>query len=171
MLGLESWCMCYNSNGIFFIDVCALFNDTWCDTWWWYVCDFIHVSGRIGRRRRHSVLHCTSLLHHWSLWRNGQNLAQIGSEERKHVGNVPITWSSYEAVSASLHCCIDSQLIVNTVTGLITTPGSRRIYFSHDIWWKHFSSSTEFDFKLSLAPGGSVPGAHGCVFVCMKGGF
>lgn len=96
---------------------------------------------------------------------------RLTQRNKKRVGNVPITWSSDEAVSASLHCCIDSQLIVNTVTGFITTPGSRRIFLSHDIWWKHFSGSTEFAFKLSLAPGGSVHGVHGCVFVCMKGGF
>lgn len=113
------------------------------------------VSARVGHCRSHSVLHYTSAV---SLRRNAQNLAQISLEAWKHCENVPITWSSYETVSSILYCCIDSQLIVNTISGLSTMSGSIGINFRNDIWWKHFSSSREF--KLSL-------GSWGPMAVCM----
>lgn len=135
----------------------------------WYmavVCGWVCtvcVSEWVGRCRRHSVLHCTSLLHRLSseMDRTWLRLAQ------RHENKVKMYQSHEAYMRQYLHLYIAVLTLswLSPQQCLSTTPGSRGICLRTDIWWKHFSSSREFDFKLSLAPWGSVPLCmHVCVF-------
>lgn len=147
----------HKSNDIFVVDVCHFgWAFIWSgDSWWLYVGGFVLYV--LQKTQCPSLYPCAAS----PLWRNGQTLAQIGSEAWKGGENAPLIWSSIWVLS-SLYCCT-----VNTITGLSATPGSRGIYFRSD--GNISLAAAEFDFKLSLVPRGVSASVHDSI--CIYGGW